>query len=649
MTKNPPFAAPFALFLLALLPYLNTLGHGFTFDDDREILDNPLVRTFSWRGFLDAYNRPPGAKFPAGRPLPVLTYALNHAFGALRPFGYHLVNVLLNAVVAVLVWAATREVFPGRPSAAFLAAAFFAVHPIHTEVVASVIGRSELWASFFVLVALNLYLRSAPRPGAPFRPAAWLGPLLFLLGALSKGTALALIPLIAVCDLARFGRLRPAALLRHWLKHLLPYCAVLALFLVFFTRKNLPRGEEMLASSLIFLPAADRVREAIGILARYLVLLSWPARLSCDYGYAQLESVPAAVRSWWSAGGAAAIVGAALLAAASWKRRREHFFAVAVFAVSFAGVSNLVFPINTPMGERLLYLPSWGFSLFLAFLVESVFRRRPAAAYVIAAALAAAYGARTVARNRDWKDNFALFSAAYRVCPLSAKVNYNLGLECARRGMTAEALFHYRRAVEITPDNPTYHLNLGEALVQAGETERGTEEFREAIRLALPRVEEYAGLSGTLAGGHINLANVLWGQGKEEAAFAQLREAERIAPGDWRVSLNRGQIHLGRKRFREAEAELRRAAALNPAEGAVWNKIGVAVLERGEVDLAADCFRRAVSLQVDCKEAYNNLGACLLRKGERSAAEGAFRRALAIDPGYGAARENLARLGSSGI
>ena len=339
----------------------------------------------------------------------------------------------------------------------------------------------------------------------------------------------------------------------------------------------------------------------------------------------------------------------ALLAAASWKRRKGHFFAVAVFAVSFAGVSNLVFPINTPMGERLLYLPAWGFSLFLAFLVESVFRRRPAAAYVIAAALAAAYGARTVARNRDWTDNFALFSAAYRVCPLSAKVNYNLGLEYAGRGMTAEALFHYRRAVEITPDNPTYRLNLGEALVQAGETERGTEEFGEAIRLALPRVEEYAGLAGTLAGGHINLANVLWGQGKEEEALAQLREAERIAPGDWRIPLNRGQIHLGRKRFREAEAELRRAAALNPAEGAVWNKIGVAVLERGEVDLAADCFRRAVSLRTDCKEVCGNLGACLLRKGERPAAEAAFRRALAIDPGYAPARENLVRLGNWGI
>jgi len=646
MIKDHPFAAPLALFLLALLPYLNTLGHGFTYDDEREILDNELVTSFSGRGFLSAYNRSPGEKFPAGRPVPVLTYALNHALGGLEPFGYHLVNVVLQALVSVLIWQATRLVLPVRPPAAFLVAAFFAVHPIHTEVVASVIGRSELLASFFVLSALIVYLRAVPGPGAPYRAVYWLGLPLFLLGALSKGTALALIPLIAVCDLARFDRPPTAGLLRHWLKFLLPYVVVAGVFFFAFTRKNIPTEEEMGASSLVFLPSAERAREAVGILARYLVLLAWPVRLSCDYGYAQLESVPAVARSLWTAGGAAAIVGALVLAAASWKRRKCYFFAVAVFAASFGGVSNLLFPINTPMGERLVYLPSWGFCLFLAFIVEDFFHRRPSAVWWCAAVIAAGYGTRTAIRNLDWKDNFRLFGSAYRVCPLSAKVNYNLGLEYSRRRMTAEALFHYRRAVEITPGNPTYRLNLGEAYVRAGEVDRGIAEFRETIRLVLLQADGGAGLTNTLAGGYINLANALWNQGKESEALDRLREAEKIAPGDWRIHLNRGDIHLGKRRFEQAEAEFRKAAALNPRDGMAWNKIGVVDLEKGDVARAVQSFREAVSLQSDCKEAYNNLGACFLRLGDRPRAAAAFERALAIDPDYRAARKNLAALKS---
>lgn len=635
MMKNPPFAAPLALFLLALLPYLNTLGHGFTYDDEREILNNPLVVSFTFRDFVAAYDRTPGEKFPAGRPLPVLTFALNHALGGLRPFGYHLANVVLHALVSVLVWRVTREVLAGRPSAAFLAAAFFAVHPIHTEVVASAIGRSELLASFFALSALAVYLRAVPRLGAPYRAACWLGLPLFLLGALSKGTALALVPLLAVCDLQRFDRPPPAGLLRHWLKHLLPYVVVAGLFFFVFTRKNIPSEEEMRASSLIFLPAAQRAREAVGILARYLVLLVWPARLSCDYGYAQIESVSAPARFLWTAGGAAALAGFAALAAASWRRGKDYFFAVAAFAACFGGVSNLLFPINTPMGERLIYLASWGFCLCLVFFLEDVFRRLPAAVWWIAAAIVAAYGARTVLRNRDWKDNFRLFSSAHRVCPLSAKVNYNLGLEYVRIGKLSEALFHYRRAVEITPWNPTYRLNLGEAYVQAGEIDRGIEEFREAIRLDPAR-----------AGGHINLANALWERGEEALALEALGEAEKVAPDDWRIPLNRGNIHLGKKRLDQAEKEFRRAAALNPADGSIWNKIGVVSLEKGDMAGAMENFRKAVSLPPAGKEAYNNLGVCFLRLGDRAAAAEAFARALAIDPSYRPARENLANVKS---
>ncbi|TPW17836.1 MAG: hypothetical protein FD129_214, partial [bacterium] len=136
----------------AFLVYVTTLGNGFAYDDGVIIEESPLVTEPARMG--EVFTTPYwGSKAGGGlyRPVATLSYALNHRVHGLKPFGYHLVNVLLHAAVSVLLTLLALQYLP--LAAAGLAGLIFAVHPIHTEAVANVVGRAELLSAVGFLVA----------------------------------------------------------------------------------------------------------------------------------------------------------------------------------------------------------------------------------------------------------------------------------------------------------------------------------------------------------------------------------------------------------------------------------------------------------------------------------------------------------------
>src|SRR5574338_1279224 len=165
--RRPGAVAALAVALAAVAPFAGTLGHGFALDDVGEIVRNEDVHALGnvpslfGRGAWDGS----GQRNPIYRPLTSVTYALNHAVGGLDPAGYHLVNVLLHALVALAVLALGRRV--GLPRwAAALGAVAFAVHPVHVEVVANVAGRKDELAALFSLAAVLAHGTAVRRGGA---------------------------------------------------------------------------------------------------------------------------------------------------------------------------------------------------------------------------------------------------------------------------------------------------------------------------------------------------------------------------------------------------------------------------------------------------------------------------------------------------
>ena len=634
---------PAAIVVLSLCLYAPGLRNEFTFDDFPEIVDNPLIRDLDWGALWQAYLPGPGKVRPPGRFFPLLTFSVNYAVAGTEPFGYHLVNILLNGGVCLLVYLVGLELFPGEYRLSFLTALLFASHPVHSEVVAAAVGRSELLSSFCFLSAVLLYWRNTRGERAGWSAGYWFSVPLLLIGILSKATAWTLPLVAAVFDAYRF-RPAPGRPRREYLpvfvyrlkKFYLPYCLVPAVILGL-TAGMLPAREEMGSNYLVVLPFGGRLAAALGILARYLCLLVWPFRLSADYGYSHLSAAPSWLRAALAAGGAAAIAGGGALAWASLKRKGRYFLAVFIFAVNYLIISNLFFLINVSMAERLIYMASWGFCLAAALALESGFRRfgrgGRACLLVLVSAVLLAYSLRVLTRNRDWRDNFTLFAAAHRVCPTSCRVNYNLGLEYSRRGMPDRAIFHYGEAVRVHPWNPLYRLNLGEAYARKGDMGKAVEQFEEVVRL---EPEE--------PGGYINLAAACNRMGLADRAIGSLLIARRLVPDDWRVYSNLGDSFRLRRELARAERAYETSLRGHPDDWQAWNKLGAVKLGLEKPREAVACFRRAIDCFPECKEAYNNLGLLYALSGEAEEAARAYRKALAIDPGFEKAKNNLNRL-----
>jgi tetratricopeptide (TPR) repeat protein len=429
---------------LAVLPYLNSVPNGFTFDDPQLIRDNPMVTSAPPLDLFRAvYN--PGALY---RPVTMLTYVANHRIDP-APRGYHVVNLALHALASLLVLELGRALFRS-PLAAAIAAALFAVHPLHSEAVSSIVGRAELLAAVFVLSAVLAFLRAVRSSG--WRGVAWRIASLaaFATALLSKESAFTAIGLIVAVAWWTRRRARATPLLVITAPYVLVGAAYLGLRVMVVGALALPAPPPLLDNPLAHVRLAARLATAVVVLFEYLSQLLVPLHLSADYSFNAIAVVSAVgdPRLLLAAGGLAVLALAVALGA----RHAPALGLAAAFAlIPLLLTANLLFPIGTIKAERLLYLPSVGWCLALGWLAAGAAQRQPRAVACVVTALLIAYGARTWVRNADWRDNFTLFQAAVHTSPNSAKAHYNLGIAYDERGDTDAAMLHLRRALAIYP------------------------------------------------------------------------------------------------------------------------------------------------------------------------------------------------------
>lgn len=169
MRKNIVF--PLMIIILALIIYFDTFKNEFTFDDYREIVNNSMIKSQNWGQLGRAYLPGPGKIKPPGRFFSLLTYSLNYAVGRINPFGYHLVNILLNSGICLLIYLVSLDLITGKHRLSFLPALIFTCQPIHSEVVAAAVERAEILSSFCFLLALRLFLRNTSSEYSKWSPA----------------------------------------------------------------------------------------------------------------------------------------------------------------------------------------------------------------------------------------------------------------------------------------------------------------------------------------------------------------------------------------------------------------------------------------------------------------------------------------------
>lgn len=622
-TTVPPWHTAIILAVTGLA-YLDSFRNQFLWDDLHLIVDNPAIKHWSLApGLFLSELFPHGVLSRYYRPLQALTYLLDYQIWGLHPVGYHLTNVLLHAGVALLLQR-LAVVLLRNTTAGLVTALLFAVHPIHTEAVTYIAGRSDPLAALFMLAALLWFARD-PRPGLSGRRMLSLGA--FLLALLAREAAMVTLLLLVLIDRVPAprddGASEPTPW-RHVAIRLVPYAAVLAGYLGL---RAAVVGLAPLASAPAHVPLYLRLCTTAKVVLEYLALLLVPIDQ-------HMERLIQPAASCLTAPVLAAMFLIGAMAAVAVACRRTAWpvtLGLAWFFVALLPVSNLV-PLSTFMAEHWLYVPSMGIFLIAGWGVSRLAERgwaQPATTGVLIALVA--YGGLTMRRNLDWRDGLTFYQATLRLAPNSARAWTNLGHAYHEAGDTEKAREAYQRALQLNPAAADVVQNLG--VIQA--TKGHARQARAAYELAMA-------MDSSLADPHNNLGNIYREQGRYEEAEREFREALRLNPSHAAAYNNLGLTLQAIGRADEAEAAFLDALRIAPDLASAHSNLGNVYFRRGELERARTEYLTAIRLDPDYAEAYNNLGSVEFRMGQSGPAEEAYRKALQIDPALDEVRRNLA-------
>jgi protein O-mannosyl-transferase len=370
---------------LAVAVYLGALRNGFALDDVSIIATNPWVHRWAelWQAFGQPY-WPPWLGAAMYRPLPIATYALDWQTQSV--VWMHVANLLWHAGASVAV-AAFLLRLTDSDRAALLGGVVFAVHPLHVEAVANIVGRAELMAALFTVLSVYAALE---------RDQLWWSLGALALGLLCKETAATVPALVAwgwMLGVGRPERRRMFAYAAGW-----GVVAVIYLGVRWTILHPYARMEHLAAVFIEASPLSVRLT-TIAALTDVVRLLVFPLVLRVDYSPAERTLVTSPFDGRFLAGVFCFLVWAGLLVVA-WRRgRRTEAFGLGWIAIAFLPVANLFFPTGVLVAERTLYLPSVG----LALAVGAWLRQIPNRWYWSALGCVAVLGAvRTVLRVPVW-------------------------------------------------------------------------------------------------------------------------------------------------------------------------------------------------------------------------------------------------------
>ncbi len=574
---------------MVAVSFYPALSGGFVMDDDI-FTEAPAVLT--WSGLWDIWFSP--AEIERERhywPVVYTTFWLEHKLWVLDPFGYHVVNVLLYMVNVLLLWHLLRRLpVPG----AWVVAAVFAVHPMHVESVAWIMGRKDLLSGLFYMAAALCWIRSidglgesrgrsvgfigVPHPGLY---VAALG--LFVAAMLSKSVAVTLPVAFAILLWWKNGRVTWADAWR-----IAPFLLVALFVAVADVSYYTSRRELSFDYSLL-----DRMLIAARALWFYAGKLMWPTDLAVIYPLWDIDI--ADPRAWGY------LVAAAGLASLLWFGRHRLGrgpLAGAVFlAVTLSPVLGFVdfgYMGYSLVAERYAYLAGIGVLAVLVGAAAHGAGRLPNPAKIAASCVLvgvfAVFGKLTWDQAGIYPDKITFYNHIISLNP-EALVYRNLALALNDAGRSAEALAASRIAVEQRPDSARAHNSLGVAL------------------FGLDRLDE---------------------------AAESFRRAAELAPGHEQANRNMARTRMQQRRWAESARWYRRALDINPESAELHADMGEALFRSGRHEQALNSLETAFSLAPDAMSvsACHFLAEALRKQGRNEEAIERYRDVLEMDPDF---------------
>jgi hypothetical protein len=492
--------------LFVVVAYGQSLNYPFVYDDLSGILDDPLISHAVKLG--DAFR----AWFEPWRPVTRFSYALTHVlFGFSKP-AFHGTNLIIHLVTTVLVFEiatrlARRWLSDAEPKYfAFAAAMIHAVHPLYTEAVTYVSGRSSSLCGLFYFSSL-LFLIIGLEGRAAFRRVGWfcLAAVSGVLALLAKEEAITL-PLIMAIFLMLDRRWKPAFVLV-----VLP-CLMLLLRWHAFT---LLYQSSAANQSLVSIGVGTPVRAMPYVLSEikaavfyYIGRLLIPTAQSVDPYFRPVEDI-------LDPGFLAAVLILVLLIATAFHLRTRH--PIITFSIAALLVSPLLAYAAIPLGdivaEHRIYISGLGFDLLLAWLLTQSKRLIGPALIMLGLALALA----TISRNSVWASDVRLWQQAEVNSQNQVRPHLNLGVAYQVNGQLNRAVVEYERALSIRSDLPLVYMNMGTIYLKQSRIREAEQALKRAIELLPSMPQPY-----------IDLASIAVYRLKPDLALSYLTKAEKV-------------------------------------------------------------------------------------------------------------------------
>ncbi len=652
----------FLLIALIFISYARVFNADFIWDDESHLTRNPCI--IGPLGLKEIWTSARAVYYP----LVLTTFWTLHKFVGLAPWPYHLLNVLLHAGSALLLWQVLRQL---NVRGAWLGAALWALHPVMVQSVAWVTELKNTQSGLFYLLSIFCFLKWDERPqiaritrmadkrkqgGAVSSPPPRrfgnrrslmllaLSLSFFILATLSKPSVVMLPVILALCVWWRMGRIR-------WrdVAALAPFVLISALASVWTI------FEQKFHAGAIGAEWAQTWPERLIIAGRalwfYLAKLAWPHPLIFIYPRWELNSSQLIAYLPLLA----ALTGLLVLGLIRAKWSRPAFFAAAYYVVSLfpvLGFFSVFFFRYSFVSDHFQYLASMGpLALAGAGIVTGCSRlaasRRLSALpstsrhrAVVTTPLVGICGVLLLSlvfltwrQTAVYHNLVTLYTGTLTKNPGCWMAYYNLGIALNDHGDTDGAIAKYREAIELRPGYAEAHYNLGRLLVQKGQLDDAIAHYEKALEINPADAEA-----------HNNLGAALFANGRVDEAITHYQKALAIQPDYADASCNLADALLSNGNLDGAIAYYSACLAVSPNQAEAQYNLASALFRTGRKDEAIVHYQKVLELRPENADARANLGSAFLAKGRVRDAIAQYRDALRIMPDNVAAQSNLAWL-----
>ncbi len=680
------------LTLVTVIAYFNTLFNGFVLDDVMVLKDNVYVKqgiaaipeifaTPHMRGYLIIPN-------DMYRPLSLAMFAVEYQFfGENATFAHHFFNIITFAGCVLLFFVFLDKFFYRKKTmVAFFAALLFALHPLHTEVVANIKSRDELLCFFFAFLTLNLMIGYMNK-GNIFKLILSLFTL--YLSYLSKETVvtfLGVIPLLFFFYINE-NRKRAIYITLGTIGITVCYLLVRAYILKIYNADNHNTPIAFIDNALTNPPSAiHRIATEILIMGYYLKLHFIPYPLLLNYSYNSIPFVTFAnigVLLTIVVYGAMLYFGIIRLI----KHKKDPWaFGIWFYLMTISLFSNFVFLGGAALAERFAFFASAGICILMALAINEwitknavTFKdlKKPTVFFTILP-LCVVFLGMTVARNTDWKTSSNLYKVDCEKSPDDSRLHYYYGTSLAegvyeseqdtvnKHNIDKESIEHLSKSIEIYPDFTDANAEIGRVYIREQKFDLAEGYVKHALELDSTHVKAINNLGNVYLGTKryaqaIGMFQKVVDLRKDTAmsvmayfnmalAYMQMQQYD-LAIRKFRIVMNSGQVidakdpqnaniserigmcYFYKQSYDSAIINFNIVYKLNPNNADASNNIGASYLNSKKYAESIEWFKKSLSVNPKYVSAYSNLGMAYYSTGQYALAFEAFKKEIELAPG----------------